>query len=335
MGTSSRLSTSPPTVATSAQAQPVQSPFPFNQLPGATLAQINSQDGKIAALAAIVRFAQNQGYFIYQHVEKSLSKKAITLDCTDAVNGKFKIDTIEDKLPDLRLERIYIQVHHNAPQRLIVEHLVDHLAETTLGRTNLELKKNVTIDIFDSDADWGLRDNAGFIVTDRLQLHQISVDSDEMLKMLKPAKDVTISPLKLTNEKDINDILEYDKTLSNHNRAAFLKYLFSQTIVYIVRRENDEGAIVVVGYIVSSKADHHVLALYADSQQIADALMAHQMTQSRAKKAIFCAPRSQWRRLSTLISLKSRAIYRRHTRHVPQNIKWDRIFAFNAGLNLF
>lgn len=40
----------------------------------------------------------------------------------------------------------------------------------------------------------------------------------------------------------------------------------------------------MVGYIVSSKADHHVLALYADSQQIADALMAHQMIQSRAKK---------------------------------------------------
>uniref|UniRef100_A0AC34F7T6 Uncharacterized protein n=1 Tax=Panagrolaimus sp. ES5 TaxID=591445 RepID=A0AC34F7T6_9BILA len=335
MGTSSRLSSSPTTITTSAQAQPVQSPFPFNQLPGATLAQINSQDGKIAALAAIVRFAQNQGYFIYQHVEKSLSKKAITLDCTDAVNGKFKIDTIDDKLPDRRLERIYIQVHHNAPQRLIVEHLVDHLAETTLGRTNLELKKNVTIDIFDSDADWGLRDNAGFIVTDRLQLHQISVDSDEMLKMLKPAKDVTITALKLTNEKDIDDILHFDKTLSNHNRASFLKYLYSQTIVYIARRENDEGAVVVVGYIVSSKADHHVLALYADSQQIADALMAHQMIQSRAKKAIFCAPRSQWRKLSTLISLKSRAIYRRHTRHVPPNIKWDRIFAFNAGLNLF
>lgn len=204
MGTSSRLSTSPTTVATSAQAQPVQSPFPFNQVPGATIAQINSQDGqtffsfsmtvtwnilgKIAALAAIVRFAQNQGYFIFQHVEQHLSKKAITVDNTDAVNGKFKIDTIDDKLPDLRMQRIYIQVHHNAPQRLIVEHLVDHLAETTLGRTNLELKKNVTIDIFDSDADWGLRDNAGFIVTDRLQLHQISVDSEELLKVLKPAK---------------------------------------------------------------------------------------------------------------------------------------------------
>ena len=115
------------------------------------------------------------------------------MDNTDAVNGKFKIDSVEDHLPDLRLQRVYVQVHHNAPQRLIVEHLVDHLAETTLGRTNLELKKNVTIDIFDSDADWGLRDNAGFIVTDRLQLHQISLDSDELLKVLKPSKGILLT----------------------------------------------------------------------------------------------------------------------------------------------
>lgn len=96
--------------------------------------------------------------------------------------------------------------------------------------------------------------------------------------------DVTISPLKLNNEKDIEEILDFDKTLSNHNRSAFLKYLFSQTTVYIARHQNDEGAVIIAGYIVSSKADHRVLALYADNQRIADALLGHQMTQSRAKK---------------------------------------------------
>ena len=36
-----------------------------------------------------------------------------------------------------------------------------------LGNTNLELRKNVTIDLFDSDSDAFIRDNAGFIITDR------------------------------------------------------------------------------------------------------------------------------------------------------------------------
>uniref|UniRef100_A0AC34PWM3 YitH acetyltransferase (GNAT) domain-containing protein n=1 Tax=Panagrolaimus sp. JU765 TaxID=591449 RepID=A0AC34PWM3_9BILA len=325
MGTS-RMS--PTIIASSAQAQPVQSPFQINNLPGAVTAQVNTHDGKLAAIAAIIRFSQNHGYFIYQHEDPMLSKKAITMT-QSCDNGKFLIQEIDDNLPDLRMQRIYIQVHHVPPQRLMVEHLLDHLAENTLGRKNLELKKNVTIDVFDSDADWGLRDNAGFIVTDRLQLHQISVDSDELFKVLKQSKDITITNLKLSNETDKDAILDYDCTLSTHNRAEFLEFLFSQTIVYIARREN------VVGYLVASKADNRVLALYADDQNVADTLLLHHLKQSKAKKAIFCTPRAQWRKLSTLFSLKSRAIYRRHTRSVPSNVKWDRIYAFNAGLNLF
>lgn len=81
---------------------------------------------------------------------------------------------------------MYIQVHYNPDERLVVEHLIDNLAETTLGRTNLELKKNVTIDVFDSDGSQFLRDNAGFIVTDRLQFHQITVDAQQMLRLLSP-----------------------------------------------------------------------------------------------------------------------------------------------------
>ena len=143
--------------------------------------------GKIAALGALVKLSQNHGYFIYQHEDPVLSKKGIMIK-EGSESGKFEITKIDDELPDLRAQRIYVQVHHNPPQRLMIEHLLDYLSESSLGRNNLELKKNVTIDFFDSDADWGVRDNAGFIVTDKLQLHQISVDSDELLKVLKPSK---------------------------------------------------------------------------------------------------------------------------------------------------
>lgn len=201
MGTS-RLSSSPTTVANSAQTQPIQSPFQVSNVPGVLTAQLNTPDGilylwfytprfvfsgKIAALGALVKLSQNHGYLIYQHEDPILSKKGITIK-EGSGSGKFEITKIDDELPDLRTQRIYVQVHHNPPQRLMIEHLLDYLSESSLGRNNLELKKNVTIDFFDSDADWGVRDNAGFIVTDKLQLHQISVDSDELLKVLKPSK---------------------------------------------------------------------------------------------------------------------------------------------------
>lgn len=81
---------------------------------------------------------------------------------------------------------MYVQVHHNPAERLVLEHLVDNLTETSLGRTNLELKKNVTIDMFDSDSDAFLRDSAGFIVADKLQLHQITVGAKDLLQILQP-----------------------------------------------------------------------------------------------------------------------------------------------------
>lgn len=80
---------------------------------------------------------------------------------------------------------MYIQVHHNPTERLVIEHLIDNLAEATLGRQNLELKKNVTIDLFDSDSDAYLRDRAGFFVTDRQQFRQLRVQASEALPLLK------------------------------------------------------------------------------------------------------------------------------------------------------
>jgi hypothetical protein len=88
---------------------------------------------------------------------------------------------------------MYIQVHWNPAERLLLEHLIDNLAENTLGRRNLELKKNCTIDVFDSDGDAFLRDNAGFFVADRLQLHQITVDAQQMLRLIQPTKSEFVS----------------------------------------------------------------------------------------------------------------------------------------------
>lgn len=83
---------------------------------------------------------------------------------------------------------MYIQVHFNPDERLVLEHLVDKLAEETLGRNNLELKRNLTIDVFDSDRNAFLRDNAGFFVADRMRLHQITVSTKEALGALRASK---------------------------------------------------------------------------------------------------------------------------------------------------
>lgn len=96
--------------------------------------------------------------------------------------------------------------------------------------------------------------------------------------------EVTVTLLEPNNENQKDAVFEYDGTLSNHNRTEFLEFLFSQTTVYVARRVNEENDEVVVGYIVASKTDNRVLALYADDQSVADTLLSHHLQKSNAKK---------------------------------------------------
>lgn len=142
--------------------------------------------GTLAAFGALVRCSNNQAYFIIEHLDETLTHKAVVVSTPDANEPlNLRIDEVHDTLPPRSHLPMYVQVHHNPPERLIIEHLVDNLAETTMGRHNLELKKNITIDLFDSDNNPFLRDRAGFFVTDRQQFRQLLIQASEALTVLK------------------------------------------------------------------------------------------------------------------------------------------------------
>jgi hypothetical protein len=311
---------------------PAQSPLATKQMPGTTTARVQDPSGKFIAVGSLVRDTNNQAYFKLDHLDSRFSQKAVIVSTPDEnAPLNLKIDAIFDALPDRTFLPMYIQVHHNPAERLVIEHLVDNLTETTLGRPNLELKKNVTIDLFDSDGDAFLRDNAGFIVADKLQLHQVTVDAKDLLKVIQPDRTVKIE--EVNNEKGRQSLLDYDGTLSSHNRAEFLRFLYGQAKVYAAKKGGNDTNL--SGYIAVSRTDQRVLCLYAECDAVAEALLEYHLRQSRAKNAIFCTTRDHWLKLSALGSLKSRAIYRRHTRSVPTNVKWEHIFAVNVGMNLF
>ena len=96
--------------------------------------------------------------------------------------------------------------------------------------------------------------------------------------------EVTVTLFQQNNEKEKDALFDYDFTLSKHNRAEFLEFLFSHTTVYIARGVNEENNEVIVGYIVASKTDNRVLALYAENQSVADTLLSHHLQKSNAKK---------------------------------------------------
>jgi len=334
---------------------PAQSPLPVQQIPKATAAKIEDSHGKLVAIGALIRYTNSQAYFVLQHLDNVLGKKAITVFTPDEAQPfSLRVKNIFDQPPDRTFLPMYIRVHFNPEERLPVEHLLDLLAHKTLGNFNLELRKNITIDMFDSEGDAFLRDKAGFIVSDRMRLEQATVDKKEFLSVLKPEKDVIVA--EVTKKSEWDELLEYDATLSSHQRSEFLKFLFSKNKVFAARWTNDklpekkgggeeaEGEakkrIKIAGYMIVSQnipssADQQMFCLYASGKAIAEALVKAHLSQTKAKNLVFCTALSQWDKVRALKSFKRRPIYRRHTRTIPPNVKWEQIFALNIGMNLF
>jgi len=102
------------TNSTSTISEPAKSPLPIQQIPGTTVAKVEDASGKLAASGALVRYSNNQAYFVLQHVDDQLRSKAVivsTPNIEDPLN--LRIDYVQDELPIRNHLPMYIQVHHN------------------------------------------------------------------------------------------------------------------------------------------------------------------------------------------------------------------------------
>uniref|UniRef100_A0A914I6M9 DUF7596 domain-containing protein n=1 Tax=Globodera rostochiensis TaxID=31243 RepID=A0A914I6M9_GLORO len=288
---------------------PAKCPLPVQNIPKSTSASIEDQQGKLVAHCVLVQCTKGQAYLIIQQLDNSVAPKAVTLSVPDMDRPfDLKIKTISDAHPNRMHLPVYIQVHYNPEERCPLEHLVDLLAETVLGRHNFELRKNLTIDLFDSAANAAIRDGAGFIVTDRHRLQQISVGAKQARAVLAPTNEVLISPA----SDDPAELLQYDATLSTHQRADFLRFLMKECKNVLVAHwssaklaadalkiekenkkekegkgvnsEKEEVANTVAGYLIAS--GERVLCLYAENYKIADSLLAAHIDRNQQKGTV-------------------------------------------------
>ncbi|KAL3104940.1 hypothetical protein niasHT_028472 [Heterodera trifolii] len=288
-------------------SMPAKCPLPVRSIPRGTSASIEDQNGKLVAHCVLVQCTKGQAYLIVQQMDAVVAPKAVTL-CVPDMDKPFdlKISTISDVHPNRMHMPMYIQVHYNPEQRYPLEHLVDLLAETVLGRYNFELRKNLTIDLFDSAANAAIRDGAGFIVSDRHRFQQISVGAKQARAVLAPTNEVLISLV----SDDHSELLKYDASLSNHQRADFLNFLIKECKNVLVahwspaklaadakekdkenekesegkaeqKGEKEEAVNTVAGYLIASS--ERVLCLYAENSKIADSLLAAHIDRNNQK----------------------------------------------------
>uniref|UniRef100_A0A0N5AW18 Acetyltransf_18 domain-containing protein n=1 Tax=Syphacia muris TaxID=451379 RepID=A0A0N5AW18_9BILA len=298
----------------------------LSESPESTSAYLEDSDGNMRALVSMVKYSPTQAYCTIAEQDHTLKGKYICVKETENPCC-LKITATKDTPENTRFLPVYVQVHHNPKSRLPLEHLIDQLSKSVLGQLNLDLKKNVTVDLLDDDNLDIWRDKAAFFVTDQQHLCELTAYVPEFLQTLRYDNDDGISITRL-NELNKNDVFNYDQKVSGINRVAFLEKLFQQSTIYVAEDEK-EGYI--EGYLVA-KGDR-VLALYANTESSAHMLMEKFLNSHSFKKVTICTRQRCWQ-VERSPGTQLQRIYRRHTRYVPTNINWNKVYALNVGLHI-
>uniref|UniRef100_A0A0N4WUG5 Sema domain-containing protein n=1 Tax=Haemonchus placei TaxID=6290 RepID=A0A0N4WUG5_HAEPC len=269
--------------------------------------------GDLLAKQTLVKYSPTQAYCVYS-------------DCSDSGSipgdiGRptfYKPFSSRAELPrftereNRRLLPIYVQFHTVAEARPAEAHLIDRLSENALGRFNLELKKNVTHDSFESDS-W--RDEAGFIVTDRNRFAYVTFSASSLLSSLTPSNGKCHEQISKCTAADLDALCDFDHSVCGFSRDE--AYVVANSTVYVAKGDGSINGMLV-------------FALYAETMEIAHALLKHCIVVNSLKQVSFFTREDVWE----CKPISSRPAHRRHTRAVPSSIKWTKVYAVNMGFHI-
>ncbi|GMR47537.1 hypothetical protein PMAYCL1PPCAC_17732 [Pristionchus mayeri] len=294
------------------------SAFPLDKASYPKSATVTDEKGVVVARDFIVKLSNNYAYAILGEQSPVVKNKTIRVRREDEEeSSNLKLVSIENEREDRRLLPVYVQFHYHPKERFADSHTLDFLAERVLGRTNLELKKNVTIDLFEIPSH--TRDESGFVVADKMQFVFESYNVPNLRNQLSPSKDAAVARF---SSSDLDELIEYDHSVSGFDRTAYLEEMTTGTSCFIARQEGQ-----MVGVLFGKEG--RVFSLFGDTRSIVDSLLdAFLSTLSSSTVSLF-SPAGHFKG-----SLTSRAVFRRHSRVVPSAIDWSRIYAHNAGMNI-
>ncbi|CAJ0602449.1 unnamed protein product [Cylicocyclus nassatus] len=288
-----------------------------DEFPGSKSAFIRDDNGKLIAKQTILKYLPTQAYCIYSDCSDAVAGKNIRVKEEDDDVHQLKLVSIDKEIENRRLLPLFVQFHHRAEARPAEAHLSDRLAESALGRFNLELKKNVTHDSFEESDSW--RDEAGFIVTDRNRFAFVTYKTASLLSSLTPCA-ITITKF---DPKDLEILCDFDASVCGFTREDAVEFIAANSTVYVAKGDG------VIDGMIAAKGNR-ILALYAETLEIAHALMKHYIVSNRITQVSFFTMDNVWE----CKPMSSRCVHRRHTRTVPSNIKWNKVFALNMGFHI-
>lgn len=314
-------------------------PASLLQLNEATTAVVlDAEGGEVIAVAAVLRYSPTQAYCLLAEVDERLQRKAGHVESLNSVwrdvaGGEhlgFKFVQEQANESDRDKQPLFIQAHIRPTERYPLEHIVDAVTERALGVKNLELKKNITIDLYDGEYDLSMwRDRIGFCVTDKNEYLELTVPTDAIRKQLAgvDVSEVKVRPL---NADNMQQMFDYDQAVSQLNRGEYLSFLTSLKGITgaVAYDANDQP----IGYALALGSN--MLQCYAESQTAAGALVLQLSNAVGQSMMLNTASDSLLGVQLAPVATKRRTVYRFHTRAVPSQVKWDKVFVLNIGTHL-
>ncbi|TMS37312.1 hypothetical protein L596_004268 [Steinernema carpocapsae] len=256
-------------------------------------------------------------------------------------NVVFKITQVLEERTSLGGLPQYFAAFAERSAQPLLQHVVDQLLAHTVGTKNMDVKKNITADLYSQDnkeyntyddALW--RDHSGFVVTDRFRYYEIDIPKKTLLSIAsKQASSGVNLRFDNLNKKSESFFGDYDSSIAIVHRQDFLDFFMGLhgvqgTIAF------DEGS-EPVGYVLSY--NDRILQCYAETPSIGSELLARHVESMKFKNVkMFAKFDSEWMTQELLDAASSvRRVRRFHTRTMPAQVKWSKVFAVNAGLHLF
>uniref|UniRef100_A0A915BPK1 KIF-binding protein n=1 Tax=Parascaris univalens TaxID=6257 RepID=A0A915BPK1_PARUN len=299
---------------------------------------------KVVAFGAFHTYCSNQAYFVVNESKREYANKFFVVErykeieqnpsAEKARHQCFKITTSFDKDVDYSDLPAYYGAFGKRDRQPIQTHVFDNLVKMTLGTYDLDVKMNVTLDLYDPNEleeeqknIW--RDRTGFVVIDQIRLYEITVRKVDLVKMLKEREEETSEVIfeQLTPQTEVH-FRDYDSSLSTFSRQDYMDSLLKiKKLKGIVALENDHP----IGYALV--LDDRLLQCYADNAKIARRLILESCRYSTESMTMFvkkCNDGICDEMLSKVVS--SRRIQRFHSRIVPSQVEWAKIFVLNVKM---
>ncbi|KHJ99938.1 hypothetical protein OESDEN_00001, partial [Oesophagostomum dentatum] len=151
----------------------------------AVIVTIVDQEGRAIACGAVSMYSAKQAYCVLGEVSDEYRNHTIWVEEVPSEKKETRVYRITRSVPhivDRTAPTLFETVFADHKGRPTLLHLVDALVDCSVGKINLDLNKNLTIDLFQGKeknseelvSQW--RDISGFVVSDKYRFEEVLID---------------------------------------------------------------------------------------------------------------------------------------------------------------